>query len=56
MDTLIPIGKMAEINHTTVATLRLYDQKQLLCPRYTDPRTGYRYYTMDQSYRFDMIC
>ena len=56
MDTYIPIGKMAEINHTTVATLRLYDQKGLLCPRYTDPKTGYRYYSMDQSYRFDMIC
>ena len=56
MDTYIPIGKMAEINHTTVATLRLYDEKHLLCPRYTDPRTGYRYYSLDQSYRFDMIC
>ena len=56
MDTYISIGKMAEINHTTVATLRLYDQKHLLCPRYTDPKTGYRYYSMDQSYRFDMIC
>lgn len=56
MDTYIPIGKMAEINHTTVATLRLYDQKRLLSPRYIDPQTGYRYYSMDQSYRFDLIC
>lgn len=55
MDTLISIGKMAKLNGTTVATLRLYDRKKLLCPRYTDKTTGYRYYTADQCYRFDMI-
>ncbi|WP_130838139.1 MerR family transcriptional regulator [Lachnoclostridium sp. Marseille-P6806] len=52
---LIPIGKMAEINHITVAALRLYDEKGLLKPRYVDPDTGYRYYDWGQNARLDMI-
>lgn len=55
MENLIPIGKMAEINHTTIATLRLYDKRNLLRPRYIDPETGYRYYSVNQNYRLDMI-
>lgn len=34
---LLSIGQMAKMNHTTVPTLRLYDQLGLLHPRYTDP-------------------
>ena len=52
---LISIGKMAEINHTTVTTLRLYDEQGLLKPRFVDPQTGYRYYDGHQSARLDMI-
>ncbi len=52
---LLPIGKMAEINHLTVATLRLYDELGLLAPRYKDPQTGYRYYDITQNARLDMI-
>lgn len=55
MENLISIGKMADINNTTIATLRLYDKKNLLKPRYIDPVTGYRYYSVDQNYRLDMI-
>lgn len=52
---LLPIGKMASINNTTVATLRLYDELGLLSPRYKDPETGYRYYDIAQNARLDMI-
>ena len=54
-EDLIPIGKMAEYNHTTIAALRLYDKIGLLKPRRTDPFTGYRYYSLDQNARLDMI-
>lgn len=54
-DELIPIGRMADYNHTTVAALRLYDKLGLLKPRYTDPGTGYRYYDLNQNARLDMI-
>lgn len=52
---LLSIGKMAEINHTTVPALRLYDQMGLLKPAYVDEMTGYRYYNIRQNARLDMI-
>lgn len=52
---LLPIGKMAALNRISVSTLRLYDEKGLLRPCYTDPETGYRYYHIDQNARLDMI-
>lgn len=52
---LIPIGKMASINHISIATLRLYDENGLLIPKYIDPDTGYRYYTLQQNSRLDLI-
>lgn len=54
-DELISIGKMADMNHLTVATLRLYDELGLLHPRRKDPDTGYRYYDIAQNARLDMI-
>lgn len=54
-EDLLPIGKMAKLNRISIATLRLYDEKGLLKPRYTDPETGYRYYDMSQNARLDMI-
>ena len=56
MDTnLLSIGKMAEMNRLSVATLRLYDELGLLKPRCKDPETGYRYYDIAQNARLDMI-
>lgn len=52
---LIPIGKMAKYNHITIATLRLYDKLGLLKPHYVDPDSGYRYYSLYQNARLDMI-
>lgn len=52
---LISIGKMAELGGITVPTLRLYDQLGLLRPSYVDPQSGYRYYSIHQNARLDMI-
>lgn len=52
---LLSIGKMARINNVSVATLRLYDQMDLLIPAYIDEQSGYRYYDMRQSARLDII-
>ena len=54
-EDLIPIGKMASMNHVSIPTLRLYDEKNLLKPRYIDPETGYRYYDIQQNARLDLI-
>ena len=51
----LSIGEMAEINHTTVPTLRLYDECGLLTPIYVDPDSHYRYYDIKQNARLDMI-
>ncbi len=52
---LLKIGEMAELNHISTQTLRLYDKIKLLEPRYLDSETGYRYYTLDQCAKLDLI-
>lgn len=54
-ENLVSIGKMAEMNHVSIPTLRLYDQLGLLHPKHTDPNSGYRYYTIEQNARLDLI-
>ena len=41
--SLLKIGEMAELNHVSTQTLRLYAKNRLLEPEYLDPETGYRY-------------
>lgn len=56
MDRLyFTIGQMAELNHVTAQTLRLYDREGLLKPEFQDESNGYRYYHMDQCAQLDMI-
>lgn len=51
----LTIGQMAELNHISEQTLRLYDREGLLKPSYTDSSSGYRYYHILQSARLDFI-
>ena len=51
----LSIGQMAELNHVSEQTLRLYDKEGLLVPRRVDPVTGYRYYHIIQSAKLDLI-
>lgn len=46
---------MAKMNRISIPTLRLYDERGLLKPRYIDPETGYRYYDINQNARLDVI-
>ena len=50
MDTseLFPIGDAARLFHLSVSSLRHYENIGLLKPEYTDPNTGYRYYSARQ--------
>lgn len=54
-NNLLTIGQMAKLNHTTLATLRLYDDKGLLKPKSVNPLNGYRTYDVCQSAVFHMI-
>lgn len=54
MDRLT-VGQMARINNVSEQTLRLYDRMGLLSPQCVGNANGYRYYTITQSARLDMI-
>ena len=54
-ELMFSIGEMAKFNRISIPTLRLYDKMNLLKPAYVDPKTGYRYYTLSQNARLDMI-
>ena len=47
-EELFQIGEVAKLYHVSVGTLRHYEQAGLLKPEYTDPDTGYRYYSVRQ--------
>ena len=47
-ENLYSIGEAAEILGISVQTLRYYDKIKLLEPAYTNPNTGYRYYSYIQ--------
>ncbi len=51
----LTIGQMAQLNHISEQTLRLYDREGILKAQEVDPETGYRYYHILQSARIDLI-
>ena len=52
---LLRIGEFAKLGQVSIATLRYYDQWDLLKPNMHDPETGYRYYSLDQLPRLNRI-
>lgn len=49
------IGLFSKMNHVTIKTLHHYDTIGLLKPYKIDAETGYRYYTLGQSYTLHRI-
>lgn len=49
------IGEFSYLYGVTVKTLRYYDKINLFNPNYTDPYTGYRYYSDEQKEEFSNI-
>lgn len=45
---LFKIGEVARMYHLSLGILRHYEKEGLLAPEYTDPETGYRYYSTRQ--------
>lgn len=45
---LFQIGEVSRLFHISIGILRHYDKIGLLKPEYTDPETGYRYYSTRQ--------
>lgn len=51
----LTIGQIAKLNHISEQALRYYDRLGILKPHEVDKDTGYRYYSIKQSARLDMI-
>ena len=51
----LTIGEMSKLNNVSQQTLRLYDRINILKPNYINEKNGYRYYSITQSARLDMI-
>ena len=54
-ENLLSIGAFASLTRLSLKALRLYDQLNLLQPRWVDPQTSYCYYGEDQLIRARMI-
>lgn len=54
-NSFFQIGEMAKMNHVSTQTLRLYAKNKLLVPEYLDKDSGYRYYTLEQCAKLDLI-
>lgn len=55
MNKMFTIGEMAKLFGINAKTLRYYDEAGLVKPEYTDPQTGYRYYSTQQFERLNTI-
>ncbi len=55
MKDLYSIGEVAKIMGVSIQTLRYYSSIDLLHPEYTNPATGYRYYSVNQLHFIDRI-
>ena len=55
MKELYSIGEVSEIMGVSVQTLRYYSNINLILPKYVNPSTGYRYYSVDQFHFIDRI-
>ena len=52
---LLSIGEMAKLTGAGIQALRYYERKNILKPAYTDPASGYRYYSYEQIYFVQLI-
>ncbi|MBO5957178.1 MAG: MerR family transcriptional regulator [Bacteroidales bacterium] len=51
----LKIGEFSRLMQVTVKTLRHYEQKELLIPEEVDEWTGYRYYSITQMQKLNLI-
>lgn len=55
MEDYLTIGEVSKMKGVGIKSLRYYDQIGILKPAYTNPKTGYRYYSIEQMLMLDMI-
>lgn len=55
MKDFLSIGEVSKLKGVSVKSLRYYADIGILIPAYINPKTGYRYYTMQQMFILDLI-
>lgn len=55
MKNRFSIGQMAQLHNIPVKTLRYYDEIGLFTPAEVDPISGYRYYSIEQFEKLDIV-
>lgn len=55
MKEYLTIGEVSRMKGVGIKSLRYYDRIGILKPAYTNPKTGYRYYSIEQMLMLDMI-
>ncbi|MCL1993940.1 MAG: MerR family transcriptional regulator [Spirochaetes bacterium] len=54
-NNFLSIGELAKYTGASIDSLRYYERIKLLEPAFTDPYSGYRYYSFDQVYLVEII-
>lgn len=52
---MLTSGQMGKANRVSEKAMRIYEKKGLLEPEHIDEETGWRYYSIEQSTKFDLI-
>ena len=55
MKKFLSIGEVSKIKNVSAKSLRYYEKLGILVPAYTNPETGYRYYSVEQLLIVDLI-
>lgn len=55
MKNLLSIGQVSKLFHTSIKTLRYYDEIDLFKPQFVDQNSKYRYYSTDQFEQLNTI-
>ncbi len=55
MNNFLSIGELAKLRNVNVQSLRYYEKLGILIPAYINPKSGYRYYSLEQIMILDTI-
>ena len=55
METYFSVGEISKLTNVPIQTLRYYDKMGLLKPAYTNKQNNYRYYSLNQFIKIDLL-